>query len=97
MEKKQEIVFKTAITCNLPPKELRKMYTLMALSKYSYMLYPNYTEDTLLSLLKDDFKGYLTEAQSLMEQMPNNHSLHRIINFFENHYKSLITIIEQSK
>ena len=89
MEQQQKITLETAVAYHLPLEELKKMYILMALSKYNYMRKPNYNEDALLKLLQSDIKKLLTEAQSLMEQIPNNHGLHKILGFFENQHKFL--------
>ena len=93
-QQQQEIKLESATAYHLPLEELKKMYILMALAKYSYLRHPNYNEDTLLKLLGTDIKKHLTETQSLMEQMPNNHNLHKILMFFDNHNKFLKMITE---
>ena len=97
MEHQHEIKLETAVAYHLPLEELEKMYTLMALAKYNYLRRPNYNEDTLLKLFQSDIKKLLAETQTLMEQMPNNHSLHKILSFFDNHCKNLKRIAEQPK
>ena len=95
MEKHQKITLETATSYHLSLDELRKMYTLMALSKYNYMRKPNYNEEELLKLLRSDIKELLVESQSLTKQIPNNHSLHKIMLFFDNHNKYLKMIDNQ--
>ena len=89
-----EIKLETSTAYHLPLEELKKMYTLMALAKYNYLRHPNYNEDRLLKLFQSDIKKLLAETQTLMEEMPNNHNLHKILSFFDNHCKNLKRITE---
>ena len=94
MEQYQRIHLEPGITYLPSQKELKKMYLCLALSKYSYLRDPNYSERQLLKLLKSDFKKFTLETRTLMEQLPNNHSLHKFYIFFDNHYTNLKGIEE---
>ena len=95
MEQNQKITLETSKSYDIPLEELKRMYVSLALSKYSYLRKPNYDENRLLKLLKTDFNKFTTQIQTLIEQIPDNHSLYKLLVFFDNHNKLLKQVVEQ--
>ena len=95
MEQNQRVKFKEVVYLELPREELKNLYVYLALFHYKFLRESEYDEKTLLMLLNKDIKKMLVDTQMLIEQMPNNHALHKIVTFFDIHYKQLKTFVEK--
>ena len=95
MEQNQRVQFKEVVCLELPREELKNLYVYLALFQYKFLRESEYDEKVLLRLLNEDMKKLLIDAQMLVEQIPNNHALHKIVTFFELHHKQLKTFAEK--
>ena len=94
---KDKIRLITVNSFDLPEEELKKLYTYLALFQYRYLRIPEYNEKALLIKFHREIKKFLVGSKELMEKDQNNHTLHQITTFFDNHHKHLSKIIEKEK
>ncbi|MFI3261942.1 MAG: hypothetical protein R3Y26_03430 [Rikenellaceae bacterium] len=84
MEKRVNLSTRTKF--EITDEEKKYLYTLMALTQYSYNCNPEYNENVIIKRLCNDFNRFNIEISRVFEKDPNNLCLSRLRNFIERHY-----------
>ena len=97
MEQRHKVRLSTSSTFDLEQNEIKRLYIYLSLFQYRYLRVPDYNERTLIETLEKDFKKYYIEMQKQTSSQPNNHTLNRIMAFFDLHHKKLSRLVDEYK
>lgn len=78
-------------------QELRRFYITLALIQYPSTRHPFYNESSLFKRLSSDFKTKVSDLHALCQKLPDSHTVHKLLDFFNAHHNTLLKIISADK